>query len=638
MGDLVNEAGLYPPESPYGKKAAAEASLPFCSRIDTLPSMLREFRTLLPYLKKYRYNYIFGLVFLVTVDAAQLLIPQFVRTAVDDLSLGKTAGILGRALMIVGVAAVVASGRFFWRFFLHGSARRIEVELRDRLFDHFMILPSGFYQNFKIGDLMARSTNDLHAIRMASSMGLVTFVDGVFMSGAILAIMIARNPRISLFTILPLVPITALILVFGKMVGAKFKRVQELYSHLSDTVQETVTGIRVVKSFVKEDVFAARFSASNDEYRDASMGLAKIFGFFFPFIAFLSGLTTLILLGVGGGAVIENRLSPGDITAMLAYLEMLIWPMIGAGFTVNMIQRGATSLKRVNEILDEKPEAALYPGRIFETPRLRAASGGENGIALDIRGLSFSYTPEGEKTLKDLSLSVPSGSTLGILGRIGSGKSTLLKILPRMLEPPAGTVFLGGRDILDYDLEALRKTFGFVPQDTFLFSDTVRANILFAAPDLSPELFDRITSISAIDRDVKEFPAGWETLVGEKGLTLSGGQKQRVAIARALAADPELLIFDDALSAVDTETEEHILTALLAWRSGRTNIIISNRVSTLRHADRIAVLDSGALVQYGTHDELMDREGFYSEIARLQALVRDPSPTRRSGGETGRPD
>lgn len=591
--------------------------------------MLREFRTLLPYLKKYRLNYLLGLAFLVTVDAAQLAIPQFVRRAVDDLSLGRTGEIPGFALAIVGVAAVVASGRFLWRYFLHGAARRIEVELRDRLFDHFMVLPSSFYQKNKIGDLMARSTNDLHAIRMASSMGLVTFVDGVFMSAAILVIMTARNPRITLYTILPLIPITVLILVFGKMVGARFKRVQELYSKLSDVVQETMTGIRVVKSFVKEEVFAARFSGANDEYRDASMGLAKIFGFFFPFIAFLSGLTTLILLWAGGGAVIENRMSPGDITALLAYLEMLIWPMIGAGFTVNMIQRGATSLKRVNEILDEKPEAADHPGTLRIVPSCGAPADGT--AALEFRSLTFSYPEAREPALRDLSLAVPGGTTLGILGRIGSGKSTLLKLLPRMLEPPEGTVFLAGRDVRDYELETLRKTFGFVPQDTFLFSDTVRANILFAAPDLGPELFDRVTAISAIDRDVNDFPAGWDTIVGEKGLTLSGGQKQRVAIARALAADPEILVFDDALSAVDTETEERILKALLAWRRGRTNIIISNRVSTLRHADRIAVLEGGALAQYGTHEELLALEGFYSEIARLQALVLDSAGRSRHG-------
>ncbi len=585
--------------------------------------MLREFRTLLPYLKKYRLKYLLGLLCLVTVDAAQLAIPQFVRRAVDELSLGRTAGIPVLAFYIVGVAAVVAGGRFLWRYFLHGSARRIEVELRDRLFDHFMVLPAAFYQRNKIGDLMARSTNDLQAIRMASSMGLVTFIDGVFMSAAILVIMTARNPRITLYTILPLIPITVLILIFGRMVGSRFKRVQELYSKLSDVVQETMTGIRVVKSFVKEDVFAARFSRANDEYRDASMSLAKIFGFFFPFISFLSGLTTLILLWAGGGAVIENRMSPGDITALLAYLEMLIWPMIGAGFTVNMIQRGATSLKRVNEILDEKPEAADRPGTIRAVPSCRAASDGTP--ALEFRSLTFAYGEDGDPALRDLSLRIPGGTTLGILGRIGSGKSSLLKLLPRMLEPPEGTVFLAGRDVLDYDLETLRKTFGFVPQDTFLFSDTVRANILFAAPDLPPELFERVTSVSAIDRDVKDFPAGWDTIVGEKGLTLSGGQKQRVAIARALAADPEVLVFDDALSAVDTETEERILEALLSLRAGRTNIIVSNRVSTLRHADRIAVLESGSLTHLGTHEELLAREGFYSEIARLQALVREPA-------------
>lgn len=595
--------------------------------------MFREFRTLLPYFRKYRVNYILGLFFLISIDALQLLIPQYVRVAVDGLSLGRMEEIPRLALSIMGVAALIAGGRFLWRYFLHGASRRIEAELRDRLFDHLMALPVGFYQKNKIGDLMARSTNDLNAIRMAAGMGFVTFVDGVFMSAAILAVMIIRNPRTSLVTVLPLVPITILIIAFGRMVGRRFKRVQELYSNLSDAVQETLTGIRIVKSFVKEDVFAARFDRANDEYRGASMELARIFGFFFPFIAFLSGLTNLILLGVGGRAVIENRMSPGDITSMLAYLEMLIWPMIGAGFTVNMMQRGATSLRRVNEILDEAPEAADLPGKIHASPLCRADSDGE--VAMEFRNLSFSYPEAKDEALKGLNLAIPAGTTLGILGRIGSGKSTLLKLLPRMMEPPEGTVFLAGRDVLDYDIAALRKTFAFVPQDTFLFSDTVRANILFGAPELSEERFRRVTAVSALDRDVGGFPAGWETIVGEKGLTLSGGQKQRVAIARALAADPEILVFDDALSAVDTETEERILAALLSERAGRTNIIVSNRVSTLRHADRIAVLDGGTLAQYGTHDELLEREGFYAEIARLQALSRGavPEGLDRGGGE-----
>jgi ATP-binding cassette subfamily B protein len=367
----------------------------------------------------------------------------------------------------------------------------------------------------------------------------------------------------------------------------------------------------VVKAFVKEERFSGIFSKANDEYRDASMSLVKVFGFFFPFIAFLSGLTTVIFLLAGGGAVIGNRMSPGEVVAMLAYLEMLIWPMMGAGFTVNTLQRGAASLKRVNEVLGAEPGIVSLPGAIDEVP----------GGNLEFRNLSFSYEGAAEPVLSGISLVIPRGTTLGILGRVGSGKSTLLRLLPRLLEPEAGTVFGGGRDVRDYELHALRRAFGYVPQDSFLFSDSVSANVRFARPDMDKARFDRVVAISTIDRDVAGFPEGWETVVGEKGLTLSGGQKQRVAISRALAADPEILVLDDALSAVDTETEERILAGLLEDRRGRTNIIVSHRVSTLRNADLIIVLDRGAIVQRGSHDELLaEAGGFYAEIARLQQL------------------
>jgi ATP-binding cassette subfamily B protein len=309
--------------------------------------------------------------------------------------------------------------------------------------------------------------------------------------------------------------------------------------------------------------------------------------------------------------VLENRMSAGDIVAMLAYLEMLIWPMMGAGFTVNTLQRGAASLARVNEILRAEPEIASSPGALPGPVRGR----------LELRGLSFAFAGAAKPVLADISLIVPAGTTLGILGRVGSGKSTLLKLLPRLIDPPSGTVLIGGHDIREYELPALRAAFGFVPQDSFLFSDTVANNLRFGAPDLSEERFKKVASVAALDRDVEAFPAGWDTLVGERGLTLSGGQKQRVALARALAVDPEILVLDDALSAVDAETEEKILTALLEERGGRTNLIVSHRVSTLRHADLIVVLQKGGIAQRGSHEELLaESEGFYAEIARLQEL------------------
>jgi ATP-binding cassette subfamily B protein len=364
---------------------------------------------------------------------------------------------------------------------------------------------------------------------------------------------------------------------------------------------------------VKEEKFAEDFSAVNDDYRSASMGLVAIFGFFFPLISFLSGLTTLILLAVGGNGVLANRMSAGDIVAMLSYLQMLVWPMLGAGFTVNMFQRGAASLKRVNEVLDAVPDIVSPPVAVKDSPEGN----------LELRSLTFAYPGTEKPSLEEVSLEVSRGQTLGILGRVGSGKSTLLRLLPRLMDPPEGTVFVGGRDVRDYDLPVLRRAFGFVPQDSFLFSDSIAANIRYGAPGLSEEGFRRVASVSTIDRDVADFPDGWETIVGEKGLTLSGGQKQRIAISRALALDPEILVMDDSLSAVDAETEDRILQALIEERRGRTNIIVSHRVSTLRHADVILVLDKGRVTQRGSHEELLaDGSGFYAEIARLQELER----------------
>jgi len=595
--------------------------------------MLREYRTLLPYMKKYRANYIAGFICLIIVDGAQLLIPQFIKKAIDTVSSGefRMQAILGISLSIIGAAVLISGGRFLWRLFIIGASRRIETELRDKLFARLLVLPASFYQKNKTGDLMARATNDMGAIRQATAMGFVAFTDGAFMSVAILSIMIVQNPGTALLTVIPLPFISVLIIIFGTMIGKRFTRVQEVFSRLSDIAQETIAGIRVVKAFVKEDHFAKEFAASNDDYRDASMSLVKVFGLFFPLINFLAGLTILILLVAGGGAVLENRMSAGDIVAMLAYLEMLIWPMIGAGFTVNLIQRGAASLKRVNEILDEKSEveaaAETCPACDPGTADALGASAVVSGN-LVVTKLNFSYPSqntesEAKTILEGLSFDLEKGRTLGVLGKVGSGKSTFLKLLPRLIEPPPGTIFIGGRDVRDIPLDALRTIFGFVPQDSFLFSESVEANIRFGGPDISAERFARVSEISTIARDVADFPASWETVVGEKGLTLSGGQKQRVAISRALAADPEILVFDDALSAVDAETEDRILEALLEERRSRTNIIVSHRVSTLRHADLIIVLDGGRITQRGTHAELLAQEdGFYAEIARLQELER----------------
>ncbi len=585
--------------------------------------MLKAYKTLLPYLRRHAWRYALGLSCLVVVDSAQLLLPQYLRRAVDSIAAGGAAmAVLGVGAAMVVTSAAIAAGRFLWRFYIHGASRRIETSLRDRLFSRLMTLPMGYFHGNAAGDIMARATNDMQAIRMAVGMAFVAFVDGVFMSVAILAVMFAQNPMTTLAVIAPLPFLSILIIVFGSLVGKRFKRMQELYSGMSAVAQETLQGIRVVQSFVKEEEFARRFAVANEDYKSASMRLVKIHGLFFPLIAFLAGLSTLALVLAGGSAVIENRMTPGALAAMLAYLEMLIWPMLGAGFMVNMMQRGAASLKRVDEVLSVEPEPRFGPC-------IASPGSGPGGVepveaaprgTIDFRGLTVSFPGAASPALDRVSLSLGEGRTLGVLGRVGSGKSVLVKSISRIVEPPAGAVLWGGVDVGAYPLERLRSALGFVPQDSFLFSDTIRANVLFSDPDLPAARFGEAVAIAALDRDLRLFADGWETVVGERGLTLSGGQKQRVAIARAVARDPELLILDDALSAVDTETEEAIVEALFADRRGRSTIVVSNRVSTLARADLVAVLDAGRLVQLGSPEELAGQDGFYAEIAALQAL------------------
>jgi ABC-type multidrug transport system fused ATPase/permease subunit len=602
------------------------------------------------------------------------------RQAVDIIAAGNFtfSQVLIPALVMTGVMAVISLGRFLWRYFIHGASRRIETELRERLFGHLLSLSYDFYQRHKIGDIMARATNDLNAVRESIGMGLVALIDGTVMAASILVIIFMQDPGTASLAVIPLPFITLVILFFGSAVGRRFLKVQETYSAMSDTVQETFAGIRVVKSFVKEWWFIKKFADTNDDYRDANMELVKLFGVFFPFITLLSGLTSLIVLFIGGIRVIEGHITPGDLVALFRYLQMLIWPLMGAGFVVNMIQRGAASLGRVNEVMDAKPLIASP-----ETPETPV----ETAPALEIRRLSFTYPGAVKPALEDISLTLQRGEVLGILGRTGSGKSTLVKAIVRMLNPPPETVFVQGAAVELWDLQALRSCFGVTPQDSYLFSDSIKNNIQYGIFSFSAENSSKeknsasrqekdsfskdsfskkeistarqetdekrernsplgalqaavqgahtqkekeensnsalaAAEISSISRDLESFAEGWNTVIGERGLTLSGGQKQRVAIARAVISSPAILILDDALSAVDAETEKRILTALLKERQGKTAIIISHRVSTLRNADKVAVLDNGRITEYGSPAELTVLGGFYAKTAALQQLDR----------------
>jgi len=579
--------------------------------------VIKEYKSLFPYIKKHIPNYIFGLLFLVLTDGGQLLIPMIVRDAINSIEYGAFAleSIFSKMLFLLFVALLIAIGRFGWRFFLHGASRNIERELRGNLFTHLLSLSSKFYDNSKTGDIMSRATNDMNAIRMSTGFALVAFTDGIFMTLAIILILFSKYPSIALITILPLPILTIIILFFGSILGERFKKVQEGFSKISEHVQESLTGIRVIKAFVQEKPFLKKFKTINESYRERNMDLVKIWGFFFPIAIFIGGLTSLSLLRFGGEAVLLNKLTIGDFVAILSYLGMLIWPVMSAGFTVNIIQRGGASLSRLNSIFREEPNI-----KNPENPITKAPSGN-----ITVNSLDYLYPDTEAPILENISFSIPSGETLGILGRTGSGKTTLLNLIPRLLDPPEGTIQIGGNDIKQYDLNTLRSMFGIVSQNTFLFSASIRDNISFGLTDSEDhfELIKKVSEISTITRDIEYFPERWDTEVGEKGITLSGGQKQRVSIARALAVKPEILIFDDALSNVDTETEEKILKQVLEFRKGKTNIIVSHRISTLEIADNIIVLEKGKITQQGKHKDLIIQPGLYSEIYNLQKVEKE---------------
>ena len=573
--------------------------------------MLRTFASLLPYLKRWAHFYFAGIVCLLITNTGQLLIPQWLKAAVNHLAAGHPdrGFILGIVGWMILTALFVALGRVGWRYFLAGASRRIETELRQDLVDHLVTLPPSFYARQKTGDLMARATNDLEAVRNSIGMALVALTDALFLSGSILIILFVQNPILGLLIVSPLPVISFMIIGFGGLVGKLFKEVQEEYSALSNFVQEHLAGNRVVKAFTQESHVDGRFLTANLKFREANMKLVKLWGFFFPIISALAGISGLMLLYFGGRAVMEGTLSPGDFTAYLSYIGMLIWPLMGAGMVVNMFQRGAASLKRINEILDTEPEIRSPDQEALPQPQ---------HFDLKLKNLGFRFSPEGPQVLQEIDLDIPEGTFLGVLGRLGSGKSTLSALLPRLYDPPPGTILLDGHDIRDYELTGLRRNFSMVPQTTFLFSDSMKNNIAFANPGADEVKLREMADLSTISRDMDTFTHGWDTEVGERGVTLSGGQKQRLSLSRALAADAPILILDDALSAVDVETEEKIIRHLRESRKGKTNILISHRVNTLKHCSQIIVLDAGRIVQQGTHEELMLQEGLYSEIALLQ--------------------
>ncbi len=575
--------------------------------------MRKTLRPLWPYLWSHRRRMAAGMAALVMKDVAGAALPLIIRQAVDELASG--AGLRRVAAIVVfllGGAAVKGVFQFTMRYVLIGISRDIEFDLRNDLFRHLLRLPPGFYQSHRTGDLMARATNDLNAVRMMVGPGIMYWTETSLTFVLALAVMLSFDWQLALLAVLPAPLVSVAVVYFGQRIHDRFEKIQERFAAISSRVQENFSGVRMIRAYVQEEAELRRFAALNRDYIRENIRLARISGVFQPLLESLIGLTFLMVLWAGGMRVLEGQLSLGVFVMFSTYMGLLIWPMIALGWVINLMQRGAASMGRINQLLEAAPSIAP-PARPAPVP----VPLGD----LEFHGVRVEY-PAGI-ALDGVDLRIASGSTVAIAGHTGCGKSTLVSLIPRLLDPSAGQVLLGGRDLREYDPAEVRRRIALVPQETFLFSATIAENIAFGVEQATPADIHRAAEIAGLAGDIAGFPDGYQTMVGERGLTLSGGQKQRTAIARALLREPDLLILDDALSAVDTETEERILSRLTDVFRGRTVILISHRVSTIRQAERIVVLDRGKIVEQGTHLELAARGGYYADLYQKQLLEEE---------------
>jgi ATP-binding cassette subfamily B multidrug efflux pump len=576
----------------------------------------RHLRRLLPYLKRHRQTLLVGLGCLLLRTLFSVASPWVLRYAIDDLTLGVTRD---KLLVYSGlvVAVVVVEGFFLYqmRMILIGVSREIEYELRGDLYSHLTRLSARYYHSMRTGDLMSRATSDLSAVRMVLGPGIMYTASTLATFVGTLALMVTISPWLLAVSLVPLLFVTVLVRYFGRRIHERFEAVQAQLSNISALVQENLSGARVVRAYVQEAHEMARFEAANQEYLVRNRQLIRMFGSLYPGIQLLMGASAAFVLWLGGRMVIAGSISLGQFVAFGAYLTMLHWPMIALGWVVNLFERGDASMGRLLEILDAAPEIGDAAAK--DVPELRGH--------VRFRGLTFSY---GDRpVLHDVDLDVPAGSTVAIVGPTGAGKSTLVSLVARLFEAPPGTVLVDGNDVRTIPLATLRKAVGYVPQETFLFSATVRENIAFGLPSPDSPRVEWAAGVAQLARDVADFPQGYDTFVGERGITLSGGQKQRTALARALAVDPKILVLDDALSSVDTHTEEEILRGLRGVMATRTTFVVSHRISTVKGADLIVVLKDGRIVERGTHADLVGRGGFYADLHRRQLLEEEMERT-----------